>query len=100
MILLTQNNFSDRYDFEELKDFKNRARLSTHFRTSEFLTPKFLDKKFDENNKKSEVQTNSKLRSTSLSIRSTRMKRKTEDLTKLYEFEGDDDIDPFGEIYN
>ena len=81
---------SDRIDEEEVKDSKIKKR-TTQSRISEFLAPSALENRPDESK--------FNYRSTSLSIKSMR-KKKAQELTTLYEFDQDDDPDPFYELYD
>ena len=81
---------SERIDEEEVKEPKFKKR-TTHSRISEFLAPAALDSRPDD--------AKFNYRSTSLSLKSIK-KKKAQELTTLYEFDQDDDPDPFFEIYD
>ena len=91
-----KNTLIDRMDFEENKEEKKR-RVTGIYKTNEFLAPNRHENRFEDLGR---ARDNSgQYRSTSFSLKSGK-KKKTQELTRLYEFEPEDDQDPYYEVYD
>jgi hypothetical protein len=93
-----KRQISDKVEFEDKREHK-RFRGTTQYKTSDFLSPSIFEAKFDEFGKKTELGGN-QYRSTSFSGVSGSRKKKAQELTRLYEYEPEDDQDPYFEIYD
>lgn len=91
-----KNNLTDKTENTDFVDRQRKKTVSQH-KISEFLTPSYVEAKFDGVERRFEG--NSYGRSTSLSFKSNK-KKKTQQLNRLYEFDPEDDPDPYYEIYD
>lgn len=92
---LYRQTTSDKIDFEEQKAPRKHNRISAMVTNSDFLIPGRSDNKLDELSRRFDSTQN---RSVSCSLFSG-IKKKTPELSKLYEYEQEDDPDPFYAIY-